>query len=380
MKIAMLGHKVIPSTRGGIETVLTNLCPRLVKKGASVVCYNRSSDKVEPGFAEMVKGNDFEGVQLKKARTINSRGFAAMISSFTGALACCFSKYDIVHFHAEGPCAAMWLTKFFGKKCVSTVHGLDWQREKWGSGFASKYIKFGEKMLVKYSDEIIVLSESAKKYFEDTYCRRTNIIPNGINRPEKIDPNEITEKFGLLGNDYICLASRLTEEKGVHFLIDAFKQIKTDKKLVICGDTSDTDDYVKMLREMAAGDDRIIFTGFISGNTLAEMYSNAYIVSLPSTIEGMSLSLLEALAYGNAVVCSDIPENTSVCDDYAVTFKKGNVEDLREKLTMLLEDPQKTEEYKSRAADYICNKYSWEKTVDMTYDLYNSVIKGKDKR
>ena len=148
MKVAMVGHKVVPSRRGGIENVLTNLCPLLIEKGASVTCFNRSSDKVENEYIGMVNDKKYKGVTLKNAWTVSGKGLSAMVASFTAAICVAFSRVDIVHFHAEGPCAAMWIPKMFGKKCVATVHGLDWQREKWGKGFASKYIKFGEKVMV----------------------------------------------------------------------------------------------------------------------------------------------------------------------------------------------------------------------------------------
>ena len=180
MKVAMVGHKIVPSRRGGIEKVLTSLCPLLVEEGVEVTCYNRSSDKVENEYVGTVENKRYRGVRLKKAFTVNARGVSAMIASFTAAIKAAFGRYDIVHFHAEGPCAAMWIPKLFGKKCVATVHGLDWQREKWGKGFASKYIRFGEKVMVKRADEIIVLSESAKEYFKETYNRDTVLINNGI--------------------------------------------------------------------------------------------------------------------------------------------------------------------------------------------------------
>ncbi len=328
MKVAMVGHKVIPSRRGGIENVLTNLCPLLSEKGASVTCYNRSSDKVENEYIGTVKDKKYKGVTLKNAWTINKKGLSAMVASFTAAICAAFGKYDIVHFHAEGPCAAMWIPKLFGKRCVATVHGLDWQREKWGKGFASKYIKFGERVMVKCANEIIVLSESAREYFKQNYNRDTVLIHNGIERPLKKEAEKITKLYGLSKNDYLCIVSRLTAEKGVHYLIDAYNSIKTNKKLVIAGDTSDTDEYVEMLKQKASGNPDIIFTGFISGDILAEIYSNAYLVTLPSDIEGMSLSLLEALAYGNAVLCSDISENTLVTENKAMHFRKSNVEDL----------------------------------------------------
>ena len=371
MKIAMIGHKVVPSRRGGIENVLTTLCPLLVEMGHDVTCYNRSSDKVENEYVGTVENGMYKGVKLKNAWTLDVRGFAAMIASFTAAIAASFGKYDVIHFHAEGPCAALWIPKLFGKKCVATVHGLDWQREKWGKGFASKYIKFGEKILAKYADEVIVLSQAAYDYFQETYNRETVIIHNGISRPEKKEAEIIAEKYGLEKNGYISLVSRLTAEKGVHYLIDAYSKISTDKKLVICGDTSDTDDYVAMLKEKAAGNSDIIFTGFISGDTLSEIYSNAYLNVLPSDLEGMSLCLLESLAFGNALLCSDIPENTAVAEDKAIYFNKSNVDDLAEKLQMLCDDPGLIEKYREGSADFVLNKYSWQDVAKATCRLYN---------
>ncbi|MBR5157263.1 MAG: glycosyltransferase family 4 protein [Clostridia bacterium] len=368
----MIGHKVVPSRRGGIENVLTTLCPILVEMGLDVTCYNRSSDKVENEYVGTVKNKMYKGVKIKTAWTLNVRGFAAMIASFTAAIAASFGKYDVVHFHAEGPCAALWIPKLFGKKCVATVHGLDWQREKWGKGFASKYIKFGEKILAKYADEVIVLSQAAYDYFKETYNRKTVIINNGIERPETKEAELIKDKYGLEKDEYIAVVSRLTAEKGIHYLIDAFGKITTDKKLVIAGDTSDTDDYVKMLKEKAEGNPNIIFTGFISGDVLSEIYSNAYLMVLPSDLEGMSLCLLEALAYKNALLCSDIPENTSVAEDRAVYFKKGNIEDLTEKLKELCDDAALVEKFRDGVDEFILNKYNWQDVAKATYELYNS--------
>lgn len=376
MKVAMIGHKVIPSRRGGIENVLTSLCPLLVENGVNVTCYNRSSDKVENEYIGTVKDRKYRGVTLKKAWTINARGISAMIASFTAAISATFGRYDIIHFHAEGPCAAMWIPKMFGKHCVATVHGLDWQREKWGHGFASKYIKFGERVMAKCADEIIVLSESAREYFKETYNRETRLIHNGIDRPIKKEADEITKLYGISKGEYICIVSRLTAEKGVHYLIDAYNSIKTDKKLVIAGDTSDTDEYVELLREKAKGNPDIIFTGFISGSVLAEIYSNAYLVTLPSDIEGMSLSLLEAFAYGNAVLCSDIPENTLVTENKAVHFRKSDVEDLREKLQEMCDNEELVNDLKNGADEFILSKYNWKDVASATYDIYHKVLKN----
>lgn len=374
MRVAMIGHKVVPSRRGGIEKVLTSLCPLLAESGVDVTCYNRSSDKVENEYIGTVVNKKYCNVSLKTAWTLNGRGLSAMLASFTAAISAAFGKYDIVHFHAEGPCAAMWIPKLFGKRCVATVHGLDWQREKWGKGFASKYIKFGERVMVKCADEIIVLSESARQYFESAYNRQTNLINNGIEKPLIKEADAIIRDYGLEKDGYICIVSRLTAEKGIHYLIDAYNTVKTDKKLVIVGDTSDTDEYVDLLKQKAAGNPNIIFTGFVSGDPLAEIYSNAYLFTLPSDIEGMSLSLLEALSYSNAVLCSDIPENTLVAEDRAISFKKSDVKDLAEKLQMLCDNKELVASLRDGTDQFILNKYSWRDVAATTHDLYNKVM------
>ncbi len=376
MKIAMLGHKVIPSRRGGIEKVLTMLCPLLVERGAEVTCYNRSTDKVENEYIETVQNHTYKGVRLKTAPTLDFKGISAMVASFTAAFRAAFGRYDIVHFHAEGPCAALWIPKLFGKTCVATVHGLDWQREKWAKGFGAAYIKFGERVMAKYADEIIVLSESAQDYFKQTYNRDCTLIHNGIEKPVRKEADRITQLYGLHKEDYICMVCRLTAEKGVHYLIDAYNSIKTDKKLVIAGDTSDTDSYVAMLKEKAKDNPNILFTGFISGDVLCEMYSNAYLVCQPSDLEGMSLSLLEALSYDDAVLCSDIPENVSVARDKVVYFHKSDVRDLAEKLLDLCEHAEMVHALQ-KEADSVVKDYRWPDIADATLALYEKALKNK---
>ena len=374
MKVAMIGHKVVPSRRGGIENVLTNLCPLLTEIGTEVTCYNRSSDSVENEYIGTIIDNKYRGVKIKKAFTVGGKGISAMIASFTAAISATFGKYDVIHFHAEGPCAAMWIPKLFGKRCVATVHGLDWQREKWSGSFASKYIKFGEKVMVKCADEIIVLSENAKKYFKETYNRETVLIHNGIDKPTLKQAEKITDLYGVKGNDYICTVSRLTAEKGIHYLLDAYAKIKTDKKLIIAGDTSDTDEYVNLLKEKAAGNPNIIFTGFISGEILQEIFSNAYVVAVPSDIEGMSISLLESLSYGNAVLASNIPENTLVTEDKAMLFQKSDVEDLTRKLQLLCDDETAVNSLKTGVDEFVLGKYNWKDVAVATQNLYKKVI------
>lgn len=370
MKIAMLGQKRIPSREGGVEIVVEELSSRMAEKGNEVTCYNRSGRHVSNKKIKNSKLKSFKGVKLKKVVTIDKKGLAAMTSSFFASVMILFSKSDIVHYHAEGPCAMLWIIKLFSrKKIVVTIHGLDWQRAKWGK-FASKYIKFGEKMAVKYADEIIVLSHNIQEYFKKTYNRETVYIPNGVSKPKMEEANIIHKKYNLNKDDYILYLGRIVPEKGIHYLIEAFNSIETDKKLVIAGGSSDTDSYFSELRELSKNNERIIFTGFVEGKELAELYSNAYIYCLPSDVEGMPLSLLEAMSYQNCCLTSDIRECSEVIENAGVTFKASNVKDLIKKLKYLLNNEKKVGEYKNQAQNYILNKYNWDSVTEETLTLY----------
>lgn len=370
LKIAMFGQKRVPSREGGVEIVVEELATRMVKKGHSVTCYNRRGHHVSGAEFDADSRKDYCGIRMKSVPTIEKKGLAAVTASFFAALCSAFGRYDVVHIHAEGPAFFSFIPRWLGKKVIVTVHGLDWDREKWRAGFASKFIRQGERNAVNYAHEIIVLSKGVQQYFLDTYGRQTRLIPNGVNRPEGVPVELIREKFGLEGQDYILFLGRLVPEKGLRYLIEAFRTVKTHKKLVIAGGSSDTDSFTRELRTMAQGDDRILFTGFVQGRLLEELYSNAYVYTLPSDLEGMPLSLLEAMSYGNCCLVSDIPECADVVADKGVVFRHSNVEALREKLQYLCDHGDCVGSLKACAADYICEMYSWDTVVEETLKLY----------
>jgi len=369
LRIAMLGHKRIPSREGGIEIVVEELATRMAKKSHSVTCYNRKGHNVAGSEFDGTKLKTYKGVTLQEVFTIDKRGLAAMTASVSASLRAALGNYDVVHIHAEGPAFMCWLPKLFGKKVIVTVHGLDHQRAKWGK-FASWYIRSGEKNAVRFADEIIVLSKGVQDYFQNTYGRTTRFIPNGVNKAKPRKARQITEKWGLTKDSYILYLGRIVPEKGERYLIEAFKQTKTDKKLVIAGGSSDTQAFMDELKSLAKDDDRIIFTGFVQGEILEELYSNPYIYTLPSDLEGMPLSLLEAMSYGNCCLTSDIPECAEVVEDKALLFRKSDVSNLKEKLQNACDHPEMVETYKAQAEEFICRKYNWDDVVEKTLKLY----------
>lgn len=372
LKIAMIGHKRIPTREGGVEIVVNELATRMVERGNRVDAYNRRGSHVSGKEFVSRIGKEYCGIRIISIPTFESKSLNAIVYSFLASIRALFGRYDVIHYHAEGPCAMLWIPKIFEKRVVVTIHGLDWQRSKWGN-LASGVLKFGERLAAKHADEVIVLSSNMKGYFREIYGRETVFIPNGITLPERKEAKEIGEKWKLSKDEYILFLARIVPEKGIHYLIQAYQKLSTDKKLVIAGGSSHSREYFGQLKEMASGDDNIIFTDFVGGRTLEELYSNAYLFVLPSDVEGMAIGLLEAMSYGNCCIVSDIPENTEVVEDNAVTFKHGDAEDLQRQMEMLLQNPEKIWEYRKTAADFICHKYDWDCVVDRTLDVYRGV-------
>lgn len=374
-RVVMIGHKRIPSREGGVEIVVEQLSIRLAKKGWHVEAYNRYGHHVSgKKYNEDYGRNDrkiYKDVRIRIIPTFQSSKLNAIVYSFLATIRGLFGRFQVFHYHAEGPCAFLFIPKIFGKKVVATIHGLDWQRSKWGN-FASAVLKFGERMAAKYADEVIVLSKNVQDYFRETYGRETTFIPNGIEKPQNHNADLIYKQYGLEKDNYILFLARIVPEKGIHYLLEAFQKVQTNMKLVIAGGSSQAIEYMELVRNMAAQDDRVIMTNFVSGQVLEELYSNAYVYVLPSDVEGMSIGLLEAMSYGNCCLVSDIPENAEVVEECGVTFKKSNVEDLRKKLQFLINNPKDVEKIKVKSTEFICSKYNWDSVVDSTLVLYQN--------
>lgn len=334
---------------------VTELCLRMAAEGHTVCCYNRGGRR-----------GTYRGICLWPVPTIPGKGIAAVSSSFFAALACSLSRAQVVHIHGEGPAFWCWIPKLAGKRVVVTIHGLDWQRAKW-SILGRTYLCMGERMAVRFADTILVLSIHTQGYFHQIYGRKTQYLSNGggVYPPRKA--NRIRQ-WGLEKDNYVLFLGRLVPEKGIHTLIRAFRQVKTEKKLVISGTASDTQEYVLGLKQQAVGDDRILFTGFVEGPLLEELYSNAYFYVLPSTLEGMPLSLLEAMGYGCCCLVSDIPECVEVVGERGVIFPVGDEKALTERLQQLCREPDLVEKYRRAKVNFV----SWDEVTRKTLECYDA--------
>lgn len=368
MKIAIIGHKRIPSNEGGIEKGVEMHAVRMAALGHEVVCYNRGSNNIFGREFNEKPIKSYKGVKIVTVPTTNGR-LSVPVYSFLATLHAAFCRYDVVSYRASGSCIMIPLAKLFGLRCVASLHGIDSLRDKWGT-FAKKYLEFGERMAAKHADVCLVLSQNMKEYIKEKYGAEALLFANGIDRPVFKPCDIIGRKWGLEKDGYILSLGRIVPEKGLHHLVNAFKKVKTDKKLVIAGGAELSSGYFDKLKKNAASDERIIFTGFVKGDIIDELYSNCYMFVLPSNLEGMANTLLEAMSFGCCALVSDIPENSEVVGDMAPLFKNRNDEDLREKLQYFLDNYGEVLRYRKGASDYICDRYNWDRVVAQMLEVY----------
>ena len=373
MKIAMIGHKRVPSRSGGVEVVVGELASRMAAQGHQVTLYNRR--------VKEEKLRSWKGCRVVEVQTFANEKLNAFVYSFFATLRAIAGGYDVLHFHAEGPSCMIALAKLFGKRCVSTIHGLDWQRAKWGR-FVSTYLMLGERQAARRADRVIVLSAEMGRYFQRTYGRATEFLPNGVARPCLRPPRIIGEKHGLAQNGYLLFLARLTPEKGLDCLLDAYAGLDTDLPLVVAGSLEPETDYIRSIRARAAGDPRIRLAGFVQGAELEELYSNCLLYILPSDVEGMAMSLLEAVSFGAPCLASDIPENQDIAPGLIRYFRASDPLALREELAGVLArrelrpqcfDPALSPEEARRRREAFLQAHDWDEITRRTLELYRQI-------
>ncbi|MCB9514086.1 MAG: glycosyltransferase family 4 protein [Candidatus Latescibacteria bacterium] len=364
MKVYHIGTRGIPTSQGGIERHIEEIAPRLANR-AAITVYGRSY--------YLPRIREYKGVRVRRLHTLQTKHLDTIFYALLASLDVLFRPRGIVHFHALGPSVFAWLPRLFGHKTVVTVHGLDWQRAKWGR-LARRYLQACEGFSVRFPNATIVVSEVLKVYYREKFGREVHAIPNGIVPPTRREPAAIREKWGLAGDDYVFFIARLTPEKGAHHLIRAWRELDTDKRLVIAGDALHEDRYVAELHRLAKGDPRVLFTGFVGGELLEELFSNATLYCQPSEIEGLSIALLEAMSFGRCVLASDIPENLELVADVGFRFRSQDVDDLRAQLAALLADPERTRAAGEAGREHAVRHYNWDQVAERTWDVYRSLV------
>jgi len=362
MKIAFIGQKGMPASYGGVERHVEELATRLSKMGHEVSVYCR------PWYVRMAQSSELraqshKGVNLIFLPSLKTKHLDTLSHTFLASWHALFQKYDIIHYQSIGPSALIFFFRLFkGKtKIFSTLHCPDYEHQKWGK-ISQFLLRLGESIAVRFSDQTITVSKTYQNYLRRRYGKNPILIPNGVNPPQVKKANLITKKWGLTKKSYLLVVSRLIRHKGIHTVISAYQKLKNCKqKLVIVGDTAFTDDYKRELLALSDDNSKIIFTGFQTGEVLAELFSNAALFLQASESEGLSIALLEALSYGVPILVSDIAENLEVAGSLGFYFENKNAEDLKEKLVYLLSHSKLIKHKSQKAKQRILMVYDWGK-------------------
>jgi glycosyltransferase involved in cell wall biosynthesis len=372
LRVAMVGQRGIPATFGGIEHHVEELGSRLAARGHDVVVYTRTN-YVETRPARV------RGMRPRYLPTVGSKHLDAIVHSTLSTVDAMIRGADIVHYHAVGPGIPAVIPRYLSRaKVVLTVHGLDAERAKWG-GAARRVLDGATWLSARVPDETIVVSRDLERHYRERYGRRTTYIPNGVAEPVVRAPDEIVRRFGLHGDDYVLFVGRMVPEKAPDLLIRAFRSLSTDRRLVLAGGSSYTDDFLRSLQTLAASDRRVLMTGYVYGPVLEELYTNASAFALPSSLEGLPLTLLEAASYGIPIVVSDIRPHLEVVGDDGPghrIFHSGDEGALAGALREALTDPRAERRGAKSLRHRILSTYPWEHAVDGTESVYASLAKS----
>lgn len=388
MRIGVIGLITIGNssagTAGGVEKLVEEVATRLAGRGHEVTVYCRAKYNIN-------RLKEWNGVKICSLPAVYTKHLESFSHSFLSTLVAMLTC-DVIQFHSMGPALFALLPRLLGCKVVCTLHGLDWRRDKWGP-LAKQVLKIGERCAISFPNRTTVVSRFLHHYYPETYGKSVSFIPNGV-PPICPRPLDRLKRFGLEPGKYVLYLSRIVPEKGSHYLIPAFKQLDTDMKLVMAGDARHAEEYLQSVKNLAKDDPRIIFTGPLYGEEKEEAFSNAYCFCLPSDLEGLPIVLLEAMGSGRCCLTSDIAELLEVVDPpragfkdadsadapspHGATFRRGDIEDLRNQLKLLIESPGEVERLGNNARIHADRNYNWDSIADQYENLYLSLTRGSD--
>ncbi len=358
LKIAFLGARGVIGTYSGIETYYEEVGSRLAARGHEVTAYCRRY------FTPDV--SSYRGIRVRRLPSLQGKHLETLSHSLLATFECLWRDYDLIQYHAIGSAPLAVLPRLVGRTTVVSVRGLDWQRAKWG-GFARFMLQFGEWASARAPAATVVVSETLQRHYQEAHGHHPYMIPNAV-IAGKQRPVERLAEHGLEKDSFLLFAGRISPEKGVHTLLEALRPLSRDKKLVLAGGTSYSDDYIEQVKALAW--DEVIFLGRVGREWMEELLTNCYAFILPSVMEGLSIGLLEAVSYGNCIVTTDIPENLEVIGDAGLTFPPGDVEALRAVLDRVLQDPGLVEEYRNRARERTRERPDWDEVARLTEALF----------
>lgn len=373
MNIAFIGQKGIPTKSGGVEKHVEKIAIRLASLGHQVTVYTRPSYTPR----DMVW---YRGVRLVSLPSIPTKHLDAITHTFFATLHALFHDFDIIHYQSIGPSILAWIPRYLKPRArvIATFHSRDYFHQKWGN-FAKGCLKAAEWFTCHIPERTIVVSETLARYAKRAYHKDLIFIPNGA-EIENGGSLDTLRTFGLRPGHYILAVSRLVPHKGLHYLAKAFMELEdtgklpNNLKLVLVGTQSNTPEYERYLRTLTAGRMNVLLVGERRGKELDTLFRYARCFVQPSEDEGLSMALLEAMAYGLLPIVSDIPANLeAIAGGAGVSFISKDVEDLKQVLAYFVNRPEACRAIGATAEKRIEEYYSWEAIARQTLEVYQGL-------
>lgn len=353
-RIAAFGFRCIPPRPGcsGADKFAEELYVRLAARGHQVTGYCRVHDNTSP--AEYT----YKGVRLINLKTFKKKGVEAFWHSLQATLHIIWhNTADVVHVQNGGNSIFFPLLRLFGKKVYLTEDGAEWERGKW-SWQARLYLKAMTQLTARVPNGVIFDNVFVREKFEARFGRKYHFIPYGSD-PQLDEPDtDVLVRLGLSPGEYFLFVGRFIPEKGLQYLVPAFEQVQTSKKLVLVGGANQGSAFAAQVT--TTSDARILMPGFMYGPNVHTLMRYAYAYIQPSDLEGLSPVVLENMGLGTPVICSDIKENMFVVADTALTFKKSDTADLAEKIRFSLNHADTLRSNAEKAARRAANQFGWD--------------------
>ncbi len=363
MHLAILGTRGIPANYSGLEECVEETAARLVQRGHTVTVYCRARPNQEQPATD--RGVDL--VWLPIVATKHGETILHTLLSFLHVVRH-VNRRTIIHLYGVGNAPFLVLFTVLGYRCIISVDGQDWRRAKWGR-IASQYLLFSAKLAASLAQYCIVDSQVVEAFYKRTFSA-TNIryVPYGYTHAQHGTAQAVLTRLGLMPRNYLLFVGRIVPEKGVHYLLQAYGHVRTDKKLVIVGAIQD-EAYGDELKRLAPPN--TIFAGPIYGDDAAALYRHAFLYVHPSDVDGTSHALLSAMGNGLTPLVSDIPENLETTGGVGFSFHRSDAQDLAHRLQRLVIQPDLLEHVGKAAQERIRQHYNWDAVTHQLEELYS---------
>ena len=339
--IAVIGTRGVPGIQGGVEVHSYFLYTHM--RDARVRVYRRRAYLTEQS------AQTFPNIEYVDLPSTRVKGFEAVWHTLLSVLHIAFHRPDVVHIHNIGPGMFAPLLRLMGLRVVLTYHSPNYEHDKW-NGPARWLLRQCEKISLHFSNRVIFVNK-----YQMEKCGaldKSVFIPNGIDSVTRSESTTFLDKHCISQGNYLLAVGRLTPEKGLEYLVEAANRLPQVQQVVIAGASDHDSVYRTQLEKLDIGK-KVIFTGFTTGEDLRQLYSHARCFVLPSVNEGFPMVMLEAMAYGLPILCSDIPGTRQVElpeEDY---FTVRDVDSMCDAITRQLAKPKEQQHYD-------LEKYNWD--------------------